>query len=161
MIWSFVNIWFKLSFCLSGAVKAVSQKTVTLVLLGTNYRKPQHLSESEWPHASMQVPDPQRDTTGCKPKKPNEASSKKALGCDLMSHAFDIQQDWSLLNSLAVIVVRLMSDIRLLPVIPGQNGSTNLETFGSSPVPLFKRLKSQAFMELPIQTPFCATFVNS
>lgn len=103
--------------------------------------------------------DPVQDTTGCK-KKPNEPS-KQAIGCDLVSHAFEIVQNLNPLNSFALIFVRLMSDVRLLAAIPGQNGSINPATFGSSPVLLFKRLKSQAFMDLPIQTPFCATFVNS
>lgn len=37
----------------------------------------------------MQVADPDQDTTGCK-KKPNELSSKQAIGCDFMTHVFDI-----------------------------------------------------------------------
>lgn len=108
----------------------------------------------------MQVADPDQDTTGCK-KKPNEPSSKQAIGCDLMSHVFDIVQNLNPLKSFALIFVRLMSDERLLAAIPGQNGSINPVTFGFYPVLLFKRLKSQTFMDPSIQTPFCATFVNS
>lgn len=70
---------------------------------------------------------------------------------------FDIREDLDPLNSSVLIFVRLMSNARLLVAIPGQNGSINPAMFGSSPVLLFKRLKSQAFMELLIQTPFCAT----
>lgn len=99
----------------------------------------------------MQVADPDQDTTGCK-KKLNEPSSEQTIVCDLTSHAFDIGENLSLLNSSVPIFVRLMSDVKLLAANPGQNGSINPATFGSSPVLLFKQLKSQAFMELLIQT---------
>lgn len=104
--------------------------------------------------------DPDQDTAGCK-KKPNEPSFKQAIGCDLMSDVFDIEQNLNLLNSFALIFVKLMSDLRLLAAIPGENGSINPVTFGSYPVLLFKRLKSQAFIDLSIQTPSCANFVNN
>lgn len=117
------------------------------------------MRQAEWPHASMQVPDPQRDTTRCK-KKPNEVPQKKSNGMWLNVPCIWYTDTAGFKSFKLFCPDRCQTDVRLLPVIPGQNASTNLAAFGSSPVPLFKRLKSPAFMELPIQSQFSATFVK-